>query len=218
MQNIIVRKLIAISLTAMIFTVSLAGCSNAAPSASSAAQSSSSETQNAVSTQKKPLTVSITISKDFLNGLNSLSSKASSKTASSSASSKLATGVISDTKNSDGSETIVMTRVAYDKSMSDLKKGINDSFQKLKSTATSIKNITANSGMNDFKVTVDKEKWDKSLDGLSLLGIYVASGMYQEFSSVKEPKATFHIIDASNSKEISSVTYPDALNSTAAKK
>ena len=102
--------------------------------------------------------------------------------------------------------------------MDKIKKSLNDSIAKIKTSASSIKDIATNSEMNDFKVTVDKEKWGKSLDGLSLLGIYLASGMYQEFSSVKEPKATFHIIDASNHKEISSVTYPDALNSAAAKK
>lgn len=111
-----------------------------------------------------------------------------------------------------------MTREAYDKAMDKMKKSLNDSIAKIKTSASSIKDIATNSEMNDFKVTVDKEKWGKSLDGLSLLGIYLASGMYQEFSSVKEPKATFHIIDASNHKEISSVTYPDALNSAAAKK
>lgn len=216
MLNKLSKRITAILLATSISLVSFAGC-NGTSSPAQSKGATSSETKPVVSTQKNLLTVSVTISKDFLKGLESLSSS-SSKAASDSASSKLAPGVIKDTHNSDGSETIVMTREAYDKAMDKMKKSLNDSIAKIKTSASSIKDIATNSEMNDFKVTVDKEKWGKSLDGLSLLGIYLASGMYQEFSSVKEPKATFHIIDASNHKEISSVTYPDALNSAAAKK
>ncbi len=187
------KRITAILLATFISLISFVGCNGTSSTAQSKG-TASSETKPAVSTQKNLLTVSVTISKDFLKGLESLSSS-SSKASSDSASSKLAPGVIKDTHNPDGSETIVMTRETYDKTMDEMKTSLNDSIAKIKTSASSIKDIAINSGMNDFKVTVDKKKWDKSLDGLSLLGIYVASGMYQEFSSVKEPKATFHIID-----------------------
>lgn len=207
------QKIVAMLLVATISFISLIGCRSTTSAVSSSVQNSAvSEASPAVSTQKNLLTVSITLSKEFLDSLKSLSSSTSSG-ASDSVSSQLADGVVSDTKNSDGSETIVMTREAYDKSMEDMKNNLNDSLDTIKSSCTSIKDISANSDMNDFKVTVDKTKYMGSFDGFALLGIYISSGMYQVFSGVNEPKATFHIFDSDSNQEFSTVTYPDALSS-----
>lgn len=220
-----VRKYTAFFLAILISLVSLFGCSSgnsdvssageaAPPASSDSPAAASSGAAQAVSAQKDNLTVTITLSKDFMNTINSMTSSASS---SSPSSSQPAEGVISDTKNPDGSETIVMTREAYDKSMTNMKQSIKDSLEKIKSGSTSLKNISANDDMTEFRVEVDKEKFSSSFDGFALVGLYFSGGMYQMFSGVETPRTVFHLIDASNGQEYSTVTYPDAFHSASSK-
>lgn len=210
MKKGIIHKALVIAVAATFALSTFAGCTNSNKAASSSTP--------AVATEQKVLTVSVTLSKEFINGLNSLSNSLGSSSLSSS-SSTLPDGVLKITKNKDGSETMVMTRAKYTEMMKGMKDSLNKSIKQLTSSSSStavqsFKSITANDKMDDFKVVVDKESYTNSMDGLSLLGLYMASGLYQEFNNVSNPKVTFHIIDSKDNKEFKTLKYPDDLKSS----
>lgn len=212
MKKGIIHKALVIAVAATFALSMFAGCANSNKVASSSVP--------AVATEQKVLTVSVTLSKEFIDGVNSLSNHlGNSSSPSSNSSSKLPDGIIKITKNKDGSETMVMTKAKYNEMMKGMKDSLNASIKQLTSSSSStgvksFKSITANDKMDDFKVVVEKESYTNSMDGLSLLGLYMGSGLYQEFNNVSSPKVTFHIIDSKDNKEFKTLKYPDDLKSS----
>lgn len=163
-----------------------------------------------VAIQNGVLTTKVTISKDFMSMISDLSQPDSSNgSVLSTASDTYPDGVLAVEKHSDGSVTITMTKTRYTQMMDDMKKDIEKSMAQFTSSGASIENITANEKMSDFQVTVDKAKYEQSIDAIYFLGIYMQSGLYQEFEGIQSPSTTFHLIDKSNGKEFATIRYPE---------
>lgn len=117
-------------------------------------------------------------------------------------------------KNDDGTVTYKMSKSEHTKAMKEMRDSINDSLDNFLNNEeiTSIKKIEANDNFNHFTVIVDKEKFNSSLEGFSLLALPISAMYYQAFDGTNEDelKCVISVQDEVTGEIISETEYPDA--------
>lgn len=111
--------------------------------------------------------------------------------------------------NEDGSLTLTMTKKKHKELLSEMKKGLDETFAELilgKDT-TYIKDIKHTKNYREVRVIVDRHAYEEAFDFTPFV-IGVSAGMYQLYSGV-EYKSTIIIEDVNTEEEIYSVIYPD---------
>lgn len=189
---------------------SSAASSQQASSSASTAPSSASSAQT-LKVDKGLFDVTVTIPASFYKGVDIDKAIAGAKKA----------GVGDAVKNKDGSVTYKMSKGTHEKMMAEIKQNEFDSIKQMKSGKDykSIKDITYNDDFSEMNMVVDKATFDKSLDGMAALGLYILGGYYQAFNGTKtgDIKVKINIIDQKTNKSYKTIVYPDALNQTSSK-
>lgn len=115
--------------------------------------------------------------------------------------------------NSDGSFTYSMSNAKHQEYLLEMREGLIEAFEDILAIEeTSIKAIEPNHDLTEFVVRVDQKQFENSLDGFSLLGMYIGSAYYQIFEGKPEDdiKATFKLVDTTTKEVFETVVYPDA--------
>lgn len=113
--------------------------------------------------------------------------------------------------NDDGSVTVTMNKAEYEALLATLRESVTASIATIaEGKLTSIKEITYNDELTEFKVTVDRKSFEGegNLDTLKLLAIYRSSALYQVFNGNKEPAVVFNIFDAATGEQFLTLNYP----------
>ena len=117
--------------------------------------------------------------------------------------------------NEDGSITYKMDKAQHDKTMTELRKNVKDTFDELINGEDfpSIKEIKSNESFSEIEVVVDRERFENSLDGIGILGIVFPSMLYQVFDGVdpENCKVIVNLKDIATNEIFNTVIYPDAL-------
>ncbi len=120
------------------------------------------------------------------------------------------------TKNSDGSVTYKMSKATHKKLMEEMKKSTSDSLSKLKTSGDyeSISDVKFDNNFSTITITVDKEKYEDSMDAFAGLNAGLQGMFYQLFDGKGQNsiKVKVDFVDKNSGKVLDSVTYPDALN------
>lgn len=117
--------------------------------------------------------------------------------------------------NEDGSITYKMDKAQHDKTMTELRKNVKDTFDELINGEVfpSIKEIKSNESFSEIEVVVDRERFENSLDGIGILGTVFPSMLYQVFDGVdpENCKVIVNLKDIATNEIFNTVIYPDAL-------
>lgn len=118
-------------------------------------------------------------------------------------------------KNDDGSITYKISKAKHKEMMDQLSDDIHKSFEEIidDEDVESIKGITSNKKFSEIEVIVDKEKFENSLDSLSIFGIAIQSMFYQLYDGVSPDKykVAIKLIDEATQEVFDTIIYPDAL-------
>lgn len=130
-------------------------------------------------------------------------------------------GIKSVTKNDDGSITYKMSKADHKKMMDDMK---TSTAETLKGYVTdtdleSITDVSFNDDFSQIKISVDKEKYENSMDSFAALGAGFQGMFYQLFDGRKEADVSVKIdfVDNKTGEVLDSTTYPDAFNDSSSK-
>lgn len=153
---------------------------------------SSLEAMDDIEIEKNLLTVSITIPSEFINSDDELLDIDNEE------------GIISHTKNDDGSMTVVMTREAHKKLMEDLTKALDEGLKEIESNDLypTIIGVSHNNDFSEFTITVtDESSFRSSSDSFASLAFYFYAGYYSTFSGNKIDDVSIKFIDNSTGQE-----------------
>lgn len=155
------------------------------------------------------LTVEVTIPASMIDDLEETKKKAEENEA-----------VLDYKVNDDGSITYKYKKSDYNKLIADMRTGFDTMVadQLASGDYTTLSTITGDETLRNVTITVtNQQDYDKTWDGLVIIGLYVYTGYYQIFSGeAKEEsdvKTTFHFVDGSTGSEFKTTVYPDALQS-----
>lgn len=131
-------------------------------------------------------------------------------------------GIKSITKNDDGSVTYKMSKADHKKMMDDMKTSTADTLKGYV-TDTDLESITDVSFNDDFsqiKISVDKDKYENSMDSFAALGAGFQGMFYQMFDGRKEADVSVKIdfVDNKTGDVLDSTTYPDAFKDSSSSK
>ncbi len=107
--------------------------------------------------------------------------------------------------NSDGSITVVMSKIKHTEAMKEMAESINKSFEDLKLNTPYIKDITSNADFSSVIIDVDRTGYESTLD-FTPLAISFGAGIYHSIAGI-DPKLEITIRD-SNSHEIIKTVIP----------
>ncbi len=115
-------------------------------------------------------------------------------------------------KNDDGSYTYKMSKSKYSELLDTTKESINEYLSEIPNSGNfeSIKKVESDEEYENFKIYVDKDKYENSFDSFVEMGLYMQSAYYHDFKGDIPDKFQVHftIIDNSNNSEISTDVYP----------
>lgn len=120
-------------------------------------------------------------------------------------------------QNKDGSLTMTMTEKEHDTLMAEMHTKVETSFENMLAGQDngfdSIQKIEGNDDMTAVTVTVDREKYESSLDSIAMAGIYMQTMLYQIFDGedAEDTHTTIFLADASNGEIFQTDEYPDVL-------
>lgn len=127
-----------------------------------------------------------------------------------------ADGVKDAKKNPDGSITYKMPKSVHTEMMKKMEKTILDSIADLKSGKDfkSIKDVAHNKSFSEFTLTVDRNAYEKSLDGFATLGLGFSAMYYQLMDGVSNDKlkTVIQIKDEQTNNVFKSIVYPEDLD------
>jgi hypothetical protein len=110
-----------------------------------------------------------------------------------------------------------MSKSVHSQLMKELKEGFDETVEDYKtgSDFASIQDVKYNRNLSSITLMVDKEAFENSLDSLAVFGLGMVGMYYQLFDGVKadDIAVTIDIQDSATGEVISSVTYPDDLES-----
>lgn len=125
-------------------------------------------------------------------------------------------GVKKVIQNDDGSLTLVMSKAAHKKMMKEMEENVIKAIEETKNSGDfpSVKDIKYNQSFTEFTLVVNKNAYENSLDGIAILGLSLAGGMYQVFDGVKEEdiKIVVHVEDEATGEIFHTATFPDMMN------
>lgn len=113
--------------------------------------------------------------------------------------------------NEDGSVTYTISKNDYEKLLSETRKVINETLEKMPEEFQSIKKAEVN---NDFSVvtfTVNQEAYENSFDAFAALGAYLQIGLYQALNGVEEAKLIVEVKDENSLETFETYNYPEDL-------
>lgn len=126
------------------------------------------------------------------------------------------------TKNADGSVTYKMSKATHKKLMDEYKKSTQEALDKLKTSGDyeSIKDVKSNDDFSQITISVDKAKYQDSMDAFAALSAGFQGMFYQIFDGrdANSTSVKVSFVDANSGGEIDSVTYPDALQESSPSK
>lgn len=124
-------------------------------------------------------------------------------------------GIKSAVVNEDGSITYKMSKSVHNQMMKELKEGFSETVEDYKSgdDFASIRDIKYNKNLTSISLMVEREAFENSLDSFAVLGLGFMAMYYQLFNGNKtdDIAVTIDIQDSATGEVISSVTYPDDL-------
>lgn len=116
--------------------------------------------------------------------------------------------------NDDGSVTYKMSKAKHNEFMKELDKSIVEYIEEIKNSGDykSIQDITYNKSFSEITLTVEKEAFENSLDGIVSLGIGMMSLYYQLFNGVSQEnyRVQINFKDTETGNIFNNVVYPDA--------
>ncbi|MFP7494974.1 FctA domain-containing protein [Terribacillus saccharophilus] len=119
------------------------------------------------------------------------------------------------TPNEDGSYTFKMSKSDHKKMMDEMSTEIGSSVDELVTSGdyTSFQDIQYNDDFSKFKVIVDKEAYENSMDAFASFSLGIAGMMYQLFDGADpdEYSVTITIEDEASGDVLDEVVYPDAM-------
>lgn len=203
------KKGFAILMSAII-ALEFTACSNNSTSSASGGDSTSSVTssqeEKGLEVNKGLLDVTVTLPASFFEGSDFESIKKSAEEK----------GVKSITQNADGSVTYKMSKAEHKKMMDEMKTSTTETLKGY-ITDTNMESITDVSFNDDFsqiKISVDKEKYENSMDSFAVFGAGLQGMFYQIFDGRKEKDVSVKIdvVDNKTGNILDSTTYPEAFN------
>ena len=124
-------------------------------------------------------------------------------------------GIKSVKVNEDGSITYKMSKSVHSELMKELKEGFSETVEDYKSgdDFASIRDIKYNKDLTSIRLMVEREAFENSLDSLAVLGLGFTAMYYHLFDGLKagDIAVTIDVQDFATGEVISSVTYPDDL-------
>ncbi|MED4599851.1 hypothetical protein P9314_03905 [Paenibacillus validus] len=201
-------------LIAMILFLFVIGCqankteiqsTNATSTVNSQASSNETEGNQKIDVDKGLLNVEVTLPASFFKDqdVDKAIEKAKSE------------GVKEAKKNPDGSVTYIISKSKHAEIIKGMEESVSQTVNDLKSGKNfkSIKDVSHNKDYSEFTMTVDKNAFEKSLDGFSLLGISMSAMYYQLFDGVSNDKikVTIQLKDETTNNIFKTIVYPDAL-------
>lgn len=188
---------------------SIPGAVSSAPNVSSAVSSEGSSP--GVGAEKGLFDVSVTFPAEMFEGTDFETIKKQAEDQ----------GIKSITQNDDGSVTYKMSKADHKKMMEDMK---TSTAETLKGYVTdtdleSITDVSFNDDFSEIKISVDKEKYENSLDSFAALGAGFQGMFYQMFDGRKEEEVSVKVdfVDNKTGKVLDSAIYPDAFNDSSSK-
>lgn len=166
------------------------------------------ENDESVDVDKKLLNVEVTIPADFLEiddedqNIDEIIAEANEN------------GIKEVTENDDGSLTYKMSKSTHKEMMEEMEEDLQHSIDDIVNDEefASIQEITSNASFTELTMIVDKEPFENSFDGLSVLGLVFGSMHYQLFDGVDadDYEVIVNYEDAETGELFDEVTYPDA--------
>lgn len=127
-------------------------------------------------------------------------------------------GIKKVTKNSDGSLTYKMTKSQHEKLLKSLNTDIESSLVEMKTSKdyTSIHDVTHNQNYTELTLLVDKQKYENSMDGFSLVALGMSGMMYQLYDGKnnKDIQVKIHVKDKNTNDVFKTVVYPNDFDKT----
>lgn len=102
--------------------------------------------------------------------------------------------VSSATRNSDGSITYRLPRGDYRRLMAELADEMQTSLDEAAAEFASVESIAANNDFTQFRMVVDRPRYEESLDGFVVFATLFAAGLYGIFDG-RDPKTGQIVID-----------------------
>ncbi len=116
--------------------------------------------------------------------------------------------------NEDGSLTYKMSKSTHSNMMRELRKSFDETAAEIITGEdfVSIKEIKANEDLTSIVLIVEKEAYEKSLDGFASFGLALVAMYYQLFDGVQEGdiSVTINIEDFNTGEVFNTIIYPDA--------
>lgn len=126
-----------------------------------------------------------------------------------------ADGVDEVIQNSDGSLTFKMLKSKHIEMMKDLEDGLKSSIDEMiyGEDIPSVQDITYNKTFSEFTLTVDRNTYENSFDGLAAISLGMSGMFYQIFDGVNpdNSKVTIHAKDVATGEVFSTNVFPDDL-------
>jgi hypothetical protein len=124
-----------------------------------------------------------------------------------------ADGVSEVAVNDDGSVTYKMSRATHEKMLREVRDEIAGSIDEMKNGQTfkSVKDIEHNNKFTEFTLIVDREAYEKSFDGVAVLGLAVQGLLYQILDGVPQDRirVAIHIKDQAAGDVFHTINYPE---------
>lgn len=166
------------------------------------------ENDESIDVDKKILNVEVTIPADFLElddedqDIDEIIAEAKEN------------GIKEVTENDDGSLTYKMSKSTHKEMMEEMEEELQNSIDDIVNDEefASIQEITTNASFTELTMIVDKEPFENSFDGLSVLGLVFGSMYYQLFDGVdaNDYEVIVNYEDAETGELFDEVIYPDA--------
>lgn len=113
--------------------------------------------------------------------------------------------------NEDGSVTYTISKNDYEKLLSETRKVINETLEKMPEEFQSIKKVEVNNDYSVVTFTVNQEAYESSFDAFAALGAYLQIGFYQALNGVEEAKLIVEVKDENSLETFATYNYPEDL-------
>lgn len=123
-------------------------------------------------------------------------------------------GVSEVIQNDDGSFTYKMSRSTYNDMLRKIEESVKESVDTIKEKSTSIREITHNDDMSEFKLIVNQKEYENSFEGFVSLTLGVSGMYYQVFSGedADDVRVTVQVEDEKTGNVIDTINFPEVLN------
>lgn len=122
-------------------------------------------------------------------------------------------GIKDTVVNSDGSVTYKMTKSQHRELLAEYREEVEEMMTEFVENEdfSSIEDITGNKNFTEFTLTVDREKFEETLDGFATFSLGIAGLYYQLFDGVDpdDYSISMHMEDSETGETFDTVVFPD---------